>query len=82
MSLCDYGLYWAISPDIRKKMLRIEGLQVCTIREVVKEGEKVYHKRERQRMRNRKEKRKREEKKRIGETGNRNKLRLEYWPQW
>ena len=30
--------------------------------------------RERQRMRNKKEKRKREEKKRIGETGNRNKL--------
>jgi hypothetical protein len=38
--------------------------------------------RERQRIRNRKEKRKREEKKRIGETGNRNKLRLESWPQW
>ena len=33
-------------PDIRKKLKRIEGLQDYTIRDVVREAEKVYHKRE------------------------------------
>lgn len=32
--------------DIRKKLQRIEELQDYTIRDVVKEAEKVYHKRE------------------------------------
>ena len=34
------------APNIRKKMQWIEGLQDYTIRDVVKEAEKVYHKRE------------------------------------
>lgn len=34
------------APDIRKKLQRIEGLQDYTIRDVVREAEKVYHKRE------------------------------------
>ena len=35
-----------LAPDIRKKLQQIEGLQDYTIRDVVKEAEKVYHKRE------------------------------------
>lgn len=34
------------APDIRRKLQRIEGLQDYTVRDVVKEAEKVYHKRE------------------------------------
>ena len=34
------------APDIRKKLQRIEGLQDYTIRDVVREAEKVYHRRE------------------------------------
>ena len=34
------------APDIRRKLQRIEGLQDYTIRDVVREAEKVYHKRE------------------------------------
>ena len=34
------------APDIRKKLQWIEGLQDYTIRDVVREAEKVYHKRE------------------------------------
>ena len=34
------------APDIRKKLQRIEGLQDYTIIDVVREAEKVYHKRE------------------------------------
>lgn len=34
------------APDIRRKLQRIEGLQDYTIRDEVREAEKVYHKRE------------------------------------
>ena len=34
------------APNIRKKLQRVEGLQDYTIRDVVKEAEKVYHKRD------------------------------------
>ena len=34
------------APDIRRKLQRIEGLQDYTIKDVVREAEKVYHKRE------------------------------------
>lgn len=34
------------APDIRRKLQCIEGLQDYTVRDVMKEAEKVYHKRE------------------------------------
>lgn len=34
------------APNIKRKLQRVEGLQDYTIRDVVKEAEKVYHKRE------------------------------------
>lgn len=34
------------APDIRKKLQGIEGLQDYTLQDLVKEAEKVYHKRE------------------------------------
>ncbi|XP_057349866.1 uncharacterized protein LOC130681252 [Manis pentadactyla] len=34
------------APDIRKKLQRLEGLQDLSLRDLVKEAEKVYHKRE------------------------------------
>jgi hypothetical protein len=34
------------APDIRKKLQQIESLQDYTIRDVVREAEKVYHRRE------------------------------------
>ena len=56
------------APDIRKKLQQIEGLQDYTIRDVVREAEKVYHKREREKEeRNEKERRGRREKMRIRE---------------
>jgi hypothetical protein len=52
------------APNIRKKMQWIEGLQDYTIRDVVKEAEKVYHKREVEDEKQEKEER--EEKMRTG----------------
>jgi hypothetical protein len=55
------------APDLRKKLQRIEGLQDYTIRDVVREAEKVYHRREtEEKMLERKE---RKERMRIEETG-------------
>ena len=54
------------APDIRKKLQRIEGLQDYTIRDVVREAEKVYHRRETE---DEKLEREKKEKMRIGETG-------------
>ena len=47
------------APDIRKKLQRIEGLQDCTVRDVVREAEKVYHKRETEEEKQEREKRER-----------------------
>ena len=46
-------------PDIRKKLQRIEGLQDCTVRDVVREAEKVNHKRETEEEKLEREKRER-----------------------
>lgn len=53
-------------PDIKRKLQRLEGLQDFTVRDLVKEAEKVYHKRETE-----EEKREREKKRR----GKRGKMR-------
>ena len=50
-----------LAPDIRKKLQRIEGLQDYTIRDVVKEAEKVYHKREAEDEKQEREKKERRE---------------------
>ena len=62
------------APDIKRKLQRVEGLQDYTIRDVVKEAEKVYHKREVEDEKQEKEER--EEKMRTGarKTGTNNKL--------
>lgn len=49
------------APDIRKKLQRIEGLQDYTIRDVVREAEKVYHKRETEEEKQEREKREKRE---------------------
>ena len=49
------------APNIRKKLQRIEGLQDYTIRDVVKEAEKVYHKRETEDEKQEREKREKRE---------------------
>ena len=49
------------APDIRRKLQRIEGLQDYTIRDVVREAEKVYHKRETEDEKQEREKRERRE---------------------
>ena len=54
------------APDIKKKLQRIEGLQDYTLRDVVREAEKVYHKRETEDEKQER-RRKREEKRRIVE---------------
>ena len=48
-----------LAPDIRKKLQQIEGLQDYTIRDVIKEAEKVYHKRETEDEKQEKEREKR-----------------------
>jgi hypothetical protein len=57
-------------PDIRRKLQRIEGLQDYMIRDVVREAEKVYHKRETEEEKLEREK-EREEKMKIREIGGR-----------
>lgn len=47
--------------DIKKKLQRLEGLQDYTLRDLVKEAEKVYHKRETEEERQEREKRERED---------------------
>lgn len=49
------------APDIRKKLQRIEGVQDYTIRAVVREAEKVYHKRETEEEKLEREKREKRE---------------------
>ena len=49
------------TPDIRKKLQWIERLQDYTIRDVVREAEKVYHKREMEDEKQEREKRERRE---------------------
>lgn len=49
------------APDIRKKLQRIEGLQDYTIKDVVREAERVYHKRETEEERQEREKREKRE---------------------
>lgn len=49
------------APDIRRKLQRIEGLQDYTVRDVVKEAEKVYHKRETEEEKIEREKREKRE---------------------
>ena len=49
------------APDIKKKLQRIEGLQDYTLRDVVREAEKVYHKRETEDEKQEREKRERRE---------------------
>ena len=49
------------APDIRKKLQQIEGLQGYTIRDVVREAEKVYHKRETEDEKQEREKKERRE---------------------
>ena len=49
------------APDIRRKLQRIEGLQDYTIRDVVREAEKVYHKRETEEEKLEREKKERRE---------------------
>lgn len=49
------------APDIRKELQCIEGLQDYTIRDVVKEAEKVYHKRETEEEKQKREKREKTE---------------------
>lgn len=45
------------APDIRRKLQRIEGLQDYSLRDLVKEAEKVYHKRETEEEKQEREKR-------------------------
>lgn len=47
--------------DIRKKLQRIEGLQDYTIRDIVREAEKVYHKRETEEEKQEREEREKKE---------------------
>ena len=54
------------APDMKKKLQPIEGLQDYTLRDVVREAEKVYHKRETEDEKQER-RRKREEKRRIVE---------------
>ena len=49
------------APDIRKKLQMIEGLQDYTIRDIVREAEKVYHKRETEDEKQEREKKERRE---------------------
>ena len=49
------------TPDIRKKLQWIERLQDYTIRDVVREAEKVYHKRETEAEKQEREKKERRE---------------------
>lgn len=49
------------APDIKRKLQRVEGLQDYTIRDVVKEAEKVYHKRETEDEKQEREKREKRE---------------------
>ena len=49
------------APDIRRKLQRIEGLQDYTIRDVVRDAEKVYHKRETEEEKLEREKKERRE---------------------
>ncbi|XP_073079445.1 uncharacterized protein [Manis javanica] len=50
------------APDIRKKLQRLEGLQDLSLRDLVKEAEKVYHKRETEEEKELKKEKKRESK--------------------
>ncbi|SFW07439.1 Gag P30 core shell protein [Chlamydia abortus] len=59
------------APDIKKKLQRLEGLQDHTLQDLVKEAEKVYHKRETE------EERQEREKKEIEERENRRDRRQE-----
>lgn len=47
--------------DIKKKLQRLEGLQDYTLQDLVKEGEKVYHKRETEEEKQEREKKEAEE---------------------
>jgi hypothetical protein len=49
------------APDMKKKLQPIEGLQDYTLRDVVREAEKVYHKRETEDKKQEREKRERRE---------------------
>ena len=49
------------APDIKKKLQRLEGLQDHTLQDLVKEAEKVYHKRETEEERQEREKKEMEE---------------------
>jgi len=48
-------------PDIKRKLQRLEGLQDLTVKDLVKEAEKVYHKRETEEEKKEREKKEREE---------------------
>lgn len=62
------------APNIRKKLQRIEGLQDYTIRDMVREAERVYHKRETEEERQERERR--EKRERMRTEGIRNRRRL------
>lgn len=62
------------APDIRKKLQRIEGLQDYTIRDLVREAEKVYHKRETEEEKQEREKRTRGKRMQTGERRGKRKL--------
>ena len=49
------------APDIRKKLQRLEGLQDLSLQDLVKEAEKVYHKRETEEEKEQRLKREQEE---------------------
>lgn len=48
-------------PDIKRKLQRLEGLQDLTVKDLVKEAEKVYHKRETEEEKKERERKEREE---------------------
>ncbi|XP_062962489.1 RNA-binding protein 25-like [Cynocephalus volans] len=52
------------APDIKKKLQRLEGLQDFSLQDLVKEAEKVYHKRETEEERQEREKKETEERER------------------
>ncbi|XP_062936687.1 RNA-binding protein 25-like [Cynocephalus volans] len=52
------------APDIKKKLRRLEGLQDYSLQDLVREAEKVYHKRETEEEKQEREKRETEERER------------------
>jgi hypothetical protein len=61
-----------LAPDIRKELQRLEGLQEAELHDLVKEAEKVFHKRETEE----------EKKEKTGGIVDKKEILLEFWPQW